>query len=92
MKNITSAMELKKKLKEIVSNLLEIDISEITDTALVDKDLGASSIDLINLIAALEEEFGIEIDDEDIESLVTVNQAAAYLEKHLKLNFRGQPA
>jgi acyl carrier protein len=86
MRSITDLSALKRKLKEIVSNLLEIDIDTIKESAAIDKEFGATSIDLINLIAALEEEFGIEIDDEDIESLVTVNDAADYLARHLNPN------
>jgi acyl carrier protein len=87
MRDITDSTALKRKLKEIVSNLLEIDISKIKETDSIEKDFGANSIDLINLIATLEKEFGIEIEDEDIEYLVTVNDVAAYLERRLKLNF-----
>jgi acyl carrier protein len=86
MRDITDSTTLKRKLKGIVSNLLDIDISKIKETDSIE-EFGANSIDLINLIAALEEEFGIEIEDEDIEYLITVNDVAAYLERRLKLNF-----
>jgi len=86
MRDITDSTALKRKLKEIVSNLLDIDISKIKETDSIE-EFGATSIDLINLIATLEGEFGIKIGDEDIEYLLTVNDVAAYLEKRLKLNF-----
>ena len=71
-------MELE-KIKAIIAEVLNIDVETITaDTAFVD-DLGADSLDLFELVMALEEEFGVEIPLEDLESIVTVGDVITYL-------------
>jgi len=68
------------KVIEILSNQFEVDENEITsDTALVD-DLGADSMDSLEITMAIEEEFDIEIPDEDAEELRTVGDIVNYLE------------
>ena len=71
-------MELE-KIKAIIAEVLNIDVETITaDTTFVD-DLGADSLDLFELVMALEEEFGVEIPSEDLESIVTVGDVITYL-------------
>ncbi len=63
------------KIQEIISSVLNIDADEITmDTKFID-DIGADSLDLMQVIMALEEEFDIEISEEDAEKIVTVGDA-----------------
>jgi acyl carrier protein len=66
------------KIKQIISEELEIKISEVTPDAKIQDDLGADSLDIVNLIMALEEELGIDIPDEDAEKLETVNDILLY--------------
>jgi len=70
------------KIREIIAEQLGVDADEITpETSFVD-DLGADSLDTVELVMALEEEFGIEIPDEDAEKISTVDDAIKYIEKH----------
>lgn len=71
------------KVKEILCDQLGIDEEEITlDTNLVD-DLGADSLDLVDFVMSLEEEFDKEIPDEDIEKIKTVGDVVSYIENSL---------
>jgi acyl carrier protein len=72
-----------KKFKEIIVDRLGVDPSEITKDASFIDDLGADSLDTVELIMAFEEEFDIEIPDEDAEKLTTVGKAEEYLKEKL---------
>jgi len=76
--------ELQKRLKAIVADRLGVDESQITPEASFVDDLNADSLDLVELIMTLEEEFKIEIPDEDAEKLQTVGDAMDYLEERLE--------
>jgi len=67
------------KVKEIISKQLGVDASEVTDDASFVDDLGADSLDTVELVMALEEEFGVEIPDEDAEKIVKVKDAIEYI-------------
>ena len=69
----------KDKIKEIIMDKLGVEESKITNEANFINDLGADSLDQVELIMQLEEEFDIEIDDEDAEKLVTVGKVYDYL-------------
>jgi acyl carrier protein len=71
------------KVKEIIVNQLGVDVSEVTPEASFIDDLGADSLDTVELVMAFEEEFNVEIPDEDAEKLTTVGAAIDYLEKKL---------
>jgi acyl carrier protein len=71
------------KFKEIIVDRLGVDPNEITGDASFIDDLGADSLDTVELVMAFEEEFDIEIPDEDAEKLTTVGKAKEYLEKRL---------
>ena len=67
------------KIKDILAEQLNIDENDITmDSSFID-DLGADSLDIVELIMAMEEEFGVEIPSEDLESIVTVGDVITYL-------------
>ncbi len=67
------------KIKEIIAEKLEIGIEQITDDAKFIDDLGADSLDVVELIMTLEDEFEIEISDEEAEKIVTVGDAINFI-------------
>jgi len=74
-------MAVEEKVKSIIAEQLGIKSEEITPTASFIDDLGADSLDTVELVMALEEEFGIEIPDEDAEKMTTVGEAIKYIEE-----------
>ena len=72
------------KFKGIIVDRLGVDPGEVTPEASFIDDLGADSLDTVELVMAFEEEFDIEIPDEDAEQLTSVGKAMEYLEKRLK--------
>ena len=74
--------ELTQQVKEIIVEQLGVDIAEVADEASFIDDLGADSLDTVELVMAFEEEFDIEIPDEDAEKMTTVKDAIEYLEQH----------
>lgn len=73
--------EVAQKVKSIIAEQLGVKIEEVTDSASFVDDLGADSLDTVELVMALEEEFGIEIPDEDAEKMTTVGEAMRYVEE-----------
>lgn len=69
------------KVKEIIINELGVDPEKVTNDASFVDDLGADSLDTVELVMAFEEEFTIDIPDEDAEQMRTVGEAIAYIEK-----------
>ena len=68
------------RVKAIITEQLRVKIEEVTDSASFIEDLGADSLDTVELVMALEEEFGIEIPDEDAEKMGSVGDAVKYIE------------
>ncbi len=75
---------IKEKVREIITTQLGVTENEVTAEAAFIEDLGADSLDTVELIMQFEEEFDIEISDEDAEKLTTVGKAIEYLEEKLK--------
>ncbi len=71
------------KVREIVVEALGVSPDQIPDDAKFVEDLGADSLDQVELVMALEEAFGTEIPDEDAEKLATVGDAVKYIESHI---------
>jgi len=71
-----------KKVKDIIVEQLGVDEEEVTMEASFTDDLGADSLDIVELVMAFEEEFGIEIPDEDAEKIATVKDAVTYIDAH----------
>jgi acyl carrier protein len=76
--------ETAKRIKTIISEQLMVEPEEVTDESSFVEDLGADSLDTVELIMEFEDEFGVEISDEDAEKLNTVGEATAYLEQLLE--------
>ncbi|MCF8260299.1 MAG: acyl carrier protein [Melioribacteraceae bacterium] len=72
-------MDLEAKVKEIVVDKLGVEESQVTSTASFTNDLGADSLDIVELVMGFESEFGISIPDEDAEKISTVGDAVTYL-------------
>lgn len=72
-------MSIEDKIKEIITEKLSVEMDEIVPEASFVDDLGADSLDLVELIMTMEEEFDIDISDEDAEKLVTVKDAFDYI-------------
>ena len=73
-------MAVEEKVKSIIAEQLGVKAEEVTPGASFIDDLGADSLDTVELVMALEEEFGIEIPDEDAEKMTTVGDAIKYIE------------
>ena len=73
--------EAAQKVKSIIAEQLGVKIEEVTETASFVDDLGADSLDTVELVMALEEEFGIEIPDEQAEKMTNVGEAIRYIEE-----------
>ena len=74
--------ELEARLKKIVAEQLGVDESKIVPSARFSDDLNADSLDLVEMIMSLEEEFSVEIPDEDAEKILTVGDALKYIDEH----------
>ena len=75
---------VEEKVKHIIVEQLGVDEEEVKMEASFVDDLGADSLDVVELVMALEEEFGLEISDEDAEKLSSVKQAIVYIDGHVK--------
>ena len=72
------------RLKKIVVDQLGVDESEVVPSASFVEDLNADSLDLVELIMSLEEEFKLQISDEDAEKITTIQEAEDYIEEHTR--------
>ena len=76
--------EIASSVKAIIVDKLGVEESEVTETASFTNDLGADSLDTVELIMEFEKEFGISIPDDQAEKIGTVQDAVAYIEEHAK--------
>ena len=70
---------MNQKIKEIIADQLNIELDKVTEGSNFKDDLGADSLDLFNMVMALEDEYGIEIPTEDLEEITTVGAVSKYL-------------
>lgn len=75
-------MSVEERVKEIIVEQLGVEAGQVTDRAKFVEDLGADSLDTVELVMALEEEFSIEIPDEDAEKILAVGDAISYIAEH----------
>lgn len=78
-------MDIQEKVKELIVSQLGVDADKVTLEASFVDDLGADSLDVVELVMALEEEFGVEIPDESAEKIATVKDAVDYLSEHVEV-------
>lgn len=78
-----ASAEMEARLKKIVAEQLNVDEAKVVPSARFSDDLNADSLDLVEMIMSLEEEFGVEIPDEDAEKILTVQDAMSYIEAHM---------
>ena len=76
-------MDIFERVKKIVCKQLDVEEEDVTPEASFVDDLGADSLDTVELVMALEEEFGVEIPDEDAEKITTVKDALEYIKEKL---------
>ena len=75
-------MDTLEKVKSIIVERLSVDEKDVKENASFIDDLGAESLDTVELVMALEEEFGLEIPDEEAEKIASVGDAVKYIESH----------
>jgi len=75
-------MSVEERVKEIIIEQLGVDNKQVNDSAKFVEDLGADSLDTVELVMALEEEFSLEIPDEDAEKITSVGDAIGYIKEH----------
>jgi len=81
-KEVKQMASIAERVKQIVAEQLGVDEDQVTNEASFMEDLGADSLDTVELVMALEEEFDIEISDEDAEKIQTVQDAVDYIGEH----------
>jgi acyl carrier protein len=81
---VATKKEVVEKVRQIVSEQLGVDEAEVTPSASFIDDLGADSLDQVELVMALEEAFNMEVGDEDAEKMLTVQNAIEYVDKHAR--------
>jgi acyl carrier protein len=82
----TTKKEVAEKVKKLVAEQLGVDEAEITPSASFTDDLGADSLDQVELVMALEEAFSLQVSDEDTEKMLSVQSAIDYVTGHVKIS------
>lgn len=78
--------EVAEKVKKLIAEQLGVDEAEVTPSASFMDDLGADSLDQVELVMAIEEEFDLSVGDEDTERMLTVQDAIEYVTSHVKVS------
>ncbi len=81
---MNAVASIEEKVREIIANQLGVEPAEVLPEASFVDDLGADSLDLVELVMAMEEEFGVEVPDEEAEKMRTVQDTINYLRDHIE--------
>jgi acyl carrier protein len=81
---MTTTTEVFERVKKVIVEQLSVDEAQVTPEATFQADLGADSLDVVELVMAFEEEFGTDIPDEEAEKILTVQDAVSFIEKASK--------
>ncbi len=81
---MNAVASIEEKVREIIANQLGVEPAEVVPEASFVDDLGADSLDLVELVMAMEEEFGVEVPDEEAEKMRTVQDTINYLRGHIE--------
>lgn len=73
-------MEVFEKIRDIIADQLDADKDSITETSVITDDLGADSLDVVDLVMAIEDEFSVEIPEDEVENIKTVGDIVKYVE------------
>jgi acyl carrier protein len=84
-----SPKKIEEEVRKIIINQLDISEEEVTPEASFTDDLGADSLDLVELVMAMEEKFDIDIPDEDAEGITTVQKAINYIDEQFRKSSKG---
>jgi acyl carrier protein len=84
-----SPKKIEEEVRKIIINQLDISEEEVTPEASFTDDLGADSLDLVELVMAMEEKFDIDIPDEDAEGITTVQKAITYIDEQFRKSSKG---
>ena len=84
-----SPKKIEEEVRKIIINQLDISEEEVTPEASFTDDLGADSLDLVELVMAMEEKFDIDIPDEDAEGITTVQKAINYIDEQVRKSSKG---
>ena len=71
------------KIKEILADTLDVDVEELSSNTNIATDLGADSLDVVEILMSIEDEFGVEIPDSEIENIRTIGELAEYIEANM---------
>ena len=80
---MAAEQEIQERVIQIISDKLALDPDQITPDSRFNEDLGADSLDVVELLMALEDEFGLTIDEEEAENIVTVRDVVRYIQENL---------
>ena len=72
------------KIKDMIVDQLDVEADEVTMDANIQEDLGADSLDIVDLVMSLEEEFDVEVPDEEVENIKTVSDIVKFIESHVE--------
>ena len=77
-----SNQEVFDKVAQLIANRFSVDVETVTEGMTFQQDLGADSLDVVELVMELEDEFGVQISDEDAENITTIGDAVNYIASH----------
>lgn len=83
MERLVLNMEISEKLKQIIANQLRIEAESIEDTTDIVEDLGADSLDIVEILMVIEEQFGVSIPDDEVINLKNISDIQAYIEANM---------